>query len=139
MWKTRCLKVAESVHILFCEIITILIIQAGWKFPSTWSEKPNHLRILPGKLFKNTLHVKIIPPEISIYVSTVVKSHHGLGVVNFPFNLVEKVGIFLNRLIKPLWKYLYVPITVSTAFSPGWDWKMENYIVSWYVGFLLYF
>ena len=83
MWKTRCLKVPESVQTLFCETITILILQAGWIFPSTWSEKPNHLRIVPRKYFKITLHVKIFHPKISFYVTMVVKSQPGLGVINF--------------------------------------------------------
>ena len=62
----------ESVQILFCEIITILILQAGWKFPSTGSEKPNHLRIVPSKNFKNTLHVMIFT-ESALWADSVYK------------------------------------------------------------------
>ena len=56
---------------------------AGWKFPTAWSEKPHHLRIVRSKYFKTTLYFKIVQTKISVYVTMGVKSHTGLWVVRF--------------------------------------------------------
>ena len=51
------------------------------------------------QIFQTTLYVKIFQTKIGVHV---VKSHPGFGVVRFSFNLVVKMGIFINHLVKPL-------------------------------------
>ena len=81
---------------------TLLVLQVCWKFPTAWSEKPNHQRIDPRKYFKTILFINNFQIKIRVYVTIVVKSHTGLGVVCFSFNLAKEMVIFLNPLVKPL-------------------------------------
>ena len=54
-------SVPKRVQLRYCETIYwlyLLIVQPGWKFPTAWSEKPNHQRIGPRKYFQATLYFK---------------------------------------------------------------------------------
>ena len=42
---------------------TLLILPASWKFPTAWSEKPKYQKIVLGKYFKTTLHIKIFQQQ----------------------------------------------------------------------------
>ena len=76
-------KGAYSVQIRFCETIKILILQADCQFPSTWSEKPNHLGIVPSKNFKTTLLFSDFSTKSHCICNHGDKRNPGLEGVNF--------------------------------------------------------
>ena len=75
MYQTETMKISHNLRL---DVDYGADGGAGWKFPTAWSKKPNHLRIVTGKYFKTILHFKIFQTKISVYVTMVVKSHTGL-------------------------------------------------------------